>query len=311
MSDVFFETLGIRKPDFPLRAGSGTHAEMTGRIMIDFEKVVREVKPNAVIVYGDTDTTLAGALVAAKEKIPLVHVEAGVRMKPRTMPEEINRVVCDRIADVLFCPSKATMDALKQESVPGEIFFVGDVMLDLFLLMSAHFSTKTLSSLKRSHPEYIVVTLHREANVDDPKQLKRLLQALGELSKFYDIVFPIHPRTQKRVSEFYLDSLLAKLLILAPVDYLNLMGLVRNAAYVVTDSGGLQKEAYFARKRAFVLLEDAGWRELIECGWNILSDAEHLVAQICDVPQAQPPDQIYGSGDAGQKIVDTLKRVLT
>lgn len=311
MSDVFFDTLGIRSPHYNIGAGSGTHAEITARVMLEFERIVRSVAPGAILVYGDTDTTLAGALVAAKEKIPLVHVEAGIRMLPRTMPEEINRVLTDRIADFLFAPTKIAQKNLEREANPGKIFMVGDVMYDLFNLMRPNFKFTAIEKLGLPVGKFIVVTLHREANVDCPRSLRAVLEALHDMRDLGTIVFPMHPRTRKRVSEFALNDLLKSLCVIDPVDYLDLMGLVSAARFVITDSGGLQKEAFFAGKRAIVLLEDAGWRELTDCGWNILATPQTMGEAARKLRDAQHPGALYGEGDAGRRIVTVLEKELS
>lgn len=310
MSDVFFSVLGIKEPDYLLKVGGGTHAEVTGKIMIEFEKAVKEIKPSAILVYGDTNTTLAGALVAAKEKIPLAHVEAGIRMVPKTMPEEVNRVLTDRVSDLLFCPSESSAEALRREGITGKIYMVGDVHYDLFLEMRSQFSDKTFTDLGLKEGEFILVTIHREANVDVDGRLKEILISLQKLSKKLKVVFPIHPRTKKRISEFGIDSLLEGITIIEPVDYLELMGLVERSKIIVTDSGGLQKEAYFAGKRAVVLLEDPGWREIVECGWNKLSEPSNLENMVFDNYSGTAPQGLYGSGDAAKRIVEILEKEL-
>ncbi len=234
MSGVFFRTLDIRQPDFNLGIGSGHHGEMTGKIMIEVEKLSIEIKPDVILVYGDTNTTLAGALVAAKLKIQLAHVEAGIRMFPKEMPEEINRVVVDRISNSLFCPSLHTVENLKKEGIIDNVHLVGDVMFDLYLKMKKNFRFDLFENLKLEKDQYILLTMHRDYNVDDPRKLEKLLRAIGDMGNEIKVVFPIHPRTKKRIEEFNLEKYIQPLTIIPPCDYLNLMGLVKNSYKVVT-----------------------------------------------------------------------------
>lgn len=306
MSDVFFEVLQIRKPDYNLNVGSGTHGEMTGKIMIEFEKVLLKERPDLVLVYGDTNTTLAGALVSAKLKIPVAHVEAGIRQKPKDMPEEINRVVTDHVSQILFCPSELAVENLRKEGITEGVYFTGDVMYDLFLEMENRFRYDVFEELNLKENDYVLVTLHRDFNVDDPVKLKKILSHLKEVSREKRVVFPIHPRTKKRVKEFGLEGLLEGIEVIDPVDYLNLMGLVKKCWKVVTDSGGLQKEAYFARKQAVVVMPDTGWRELVEAGWNKLASEENLSDVLMQEDEPDYPDGLYGDGNAAGRIVEVI-----
>ncbi|MDN5337925.1 MAG: UDP-GlcNAc3NAcA epimerase [Thermotogaceae bacterium] len=308
MSDVFFEVLKIRKPDYNLNVGSGTHGEMTGKIMIEFEKVLLREKPDLVLVYGDTNTTLAGAIVGAKLKIPVAHVEAGIRQKPKDMPEEINRVLTDHVSTLLFCPSQLAVENLKREGITEGVFFVGDVMYDLFLEMENMFKYDVFEELKSKENDYVLVTLHRDFNVDDPLKLKKILFHLNRISREKRVVFPIHPRTKRRVKEFGLEGFLEGIEVIDPVDYLNLMGLVKKYWKVVTDSGGLQKEAYFSRKQAVVVMPDTGWRELVEAGWNRLASAENLFETVMEERESDYPNNLYGDGNAAKRIVEVIKK---
>lgn len=306
MSDIFFEELEIRKPDYFLNVGSGPHGEMTGKIMIEFEKVVINEKPDVILVYGDTNTTLAGAIVAAKLKIPVAHVEAGIRQNPKDMPEEINRVLTDHVSNYLFCPSNLAVKNLEKEGISIGVYFVGDIMYDLYLLMEDKFKYDVFKSLKLRENEYILLTLHRDFNVDNNEKLEKILTELNKISKEKRIVFPIHPRTRKRINEFNLEKYLENLIVIEPIDYLNLIGLVKMAWKVITDSGGLQKEAYFAKKRAVVLMPDTGWRELIEVKWNVLASENDLYEKTFVENYIEYPENLYGVGNAGKKIIDIL-----
>ncbi|MCX7813825.1 MAG: UDP-N-acetylglucosamine 2-epimerase (non-hydrolyzing) [Pseudothermotoga sp.] len=312
MSDIFFQVLEIKKPDYYLNVGSGTHAEMTAKIMIEFEKVVLKEKPDLIVVYGDTNTTLAGALVGAKLKIPVAHVEAGIRQRPKDMPEEINRIVTDHVSNLLFCSNQLAVENLKREGITKGVYFVGDVMYDLFLKMRPFFRYDILERLNLKETEYLVCTIHRDFNTDSNERLKEILQQLSEVSKHFKIVFPLHPRTAKKVKEFGFEDLLANFIVTEPLDYLNMMGLVEKSVCVVTDSGGLQKEAYWCGKRCVVVMPDTGWKELVEAGWNVLSEPDQIFDKFLLVTSSktQHPKDIYGDGLAAKRIVDIIESTL-
>ncbi len=310
MSDVFFKVLNIRRPDYNLNVGSGTHAEMTGKIMIEFEKVVLKEKPDFILVYGDTNTTLAGALVGAKLKIPVAHVEAGLRQKPKDMPEEINRIVTDHVSSLLFCPSELAVENLKKEGITQGVHFVGDVMYELFLKMKPHFTYELVEQLGLREKDYIVCTIHRDFNTDAKENLEAILKELSEIARQIQIVFPIHPRTRKKIAEFGLDDHAKNLALIEPVGYLAMMGLVEKSLCVITDSGGLQKEAYWCGKRAIVVMPDTGWRELIECGWNRLAEPGKIRETFNGLLKSQKidyPKSVYGAGDSSQRIVEIFQ----
>jgi UDP-GlcNAc3NAcA epimerase len=310
MSDVFFKVLNIKKVSYNLGIGSGTHAEMTGKTMIEFEKVVLKERPDIILVYGDTNTTLAGALVGSKLKIPVAHVEAGIRQEPKDMPEEINRVLTDHVSKYLFCPSKLAMDNLKKENIKEGVYFTGDIMYDLFLKMKPYFDETIINKFSLEENKYVVTTIHRDFNTDNKSNLKAILKELDEISKEIKVVFPIHPRTKKRIEEFDLKQYTKNILMIEPLDYLSMMGLVQKSLFVITDSGGLQKEAYFARKRAIVVMPDTGWRELTDAGWNILSKADEIkdkMNYIINNEIDSKTENIYGDGNAGEKIAGLIK----
>jgi len=310
MSDVFFKVLNIKKVSYNLGIGSGTHAEMTGKTMIEFEKVVLKERPDIILVYGDTNTTLAGALVGSKLKIPVAHVEAGIRQEPKDMPEEINRVLTDHVSKYLFCPSKLAMDNLKKENIKEGVYFTGDIMYDLFLKMKPYFDETIINKFSLEENKYVVTTIHRDFNTDNKSNLKAILKELDEISKEIKVVFPIHPRTKKRIEEFDLKQYTKNILMIEPLDYLSMMGLVQKSLFVITDSGGLQKEAYFARKRAIVVMPDTGWRELTDAGWNILSKADEIkdkMNYIINNEINSKTENIYGDGNAGEKIAGLIK----
>lgn len=306
MSDVFFKSLDIKTPEYNLQVGSGKHGEMTAKIMIEFEKILEVEKPDLVIVYGDTNTTLAGAIVASKMKIPVAHVEAGIRMLPKDMPEEINRVLTDRISDLLFCPSQQAVKNLTNEGITNGVHFTGDITYDLFLKLKPHFKYDYIEKLNLEENNYIVTTVHRDYNVDIKEKLEKILQALNEINKKIKIVFPMHPRTKKRITEFNLNHLVDNLTITEPLDYLDLMGMVLKSYKVITDSGGLQKESYFAGKTAFVLMPDSGWKELIDHGINILCNADDLYNKTTNNTIKVFKSGLYGNGNCGSEIVDII-----
>jgi len=306
MAGKFLEIFKIKDPDYNLEVGSGKHGEMTGKIMTEFETVVDKENPNKIVVFGDTNTTLAGALVAAKLKIPLAHVEAGIRMEPKDMPEEINRVVTDRVASYLFCPSNKSAENLKREGIEEGVYITGDISYDLFLQMKPHFDLDYHVKLGLESNSFVIVTLHRDYNVDHPEKLENILQNLKKINEKLKIVFPIHPRTKKKISQFGLEKYLTKMTVIEPIDYFQLMGLSSRAAKIITDSGGYQKEAYFLEKPAIVVMPDTGWSELIDEGCNILSDGDDLYQKAIDFSGNITRKDIYGTGEAGRIIVDIL-----
>lgn len=306
MADIFFEKLGIKAPDYNLKVGSGLHGEMTAKIMIEFEKLMMDIKPDIVLVYGDTNTTLAGAIVAAKLKIKLAHVEAGVRMIPKDMPEEINRTLTDRISDLLFCPTKLTVENLKKEGITSGVHFTGDVTYDLYLQTKDHFDYSLYEDLDLKDNDYILVTLHRDYNVDNEERFRNILEALNKISKDREIVFPMHPRSKKRVEEFGLQDLIKDMHILEPIDYLSLMGLMEHCNSVVTDSGGLQRESYYAKKNGYLLMPDPAWHEIVDLKMNHLCEPDNLYDVMSSTKDYNYVEGIHGDGNAGEKIVKII-----
>jgi len=309
MSDVFFKVLNIRKADYNLGVGSATHAQMTAKTMIEFEKVVLKEHPDIILVYGDTNTTLAGAIVGAKLKTPVAHVEAGIRQEPKDMPEEINRVLTDHISKYLFCPSELAVNNLKKEGITEEVCFTGDIMYDLFLKMKPYFKEDVIDELNLEENKYIVTTIHRDFNTDNKIKLESILNELEKISKEIKVVFPIHPRTKKKIDEFNLNKYTKDILLIEPLDYLSMMGLVQKSLLVITDSGGLQKEAYFAGKRAIVVMPDTGWRELSDIGWNVLSNPDEIKSRVDHIfnnEVSSNVQNVYGDGKTGEKITKFL-----
>lgn len=310
MSDVFFEEMNIPRPKYSLNLGGGNHGEMTGRQLEAIEKVLLDEKPDVVLVYGDTNSTIAGALSAVKLHIPVAHVEAGLRSFNMKMPEEVNRILTDNISGQLFCPTETAVSNLKKEGFENkncEILNVGDVMYDaaLYYLDKAHRPDSLNSSIES---DFILATVHRADNTDDPSKLSNIIDALNELATERDVICPIHPRTRKKIAELNLDC---KFSILEPVSYFEMLWLLKNSALVLTDSGGLQKEAYFFQKYCVTMREQTEWVELVENGVNSLvgSNKEKIIAQAREFLNSkfEARTDLYGNGDAGTKIVKHLK----
>lgn len=310
MSDVFIEGLSIKTPDYNLGVGSGSHAYQTATTMLRLEEVVLKEKPDLIMVYGDTNATVAGALVGSKLKIPIAHVEAGLRQHPKDMPEEINRVVTDHISSLLFCPTKKAVDNLEKERITRGVHFVGDVMYDLFVKMRESLDiTTTLADYSLVRGRYILATLHRDFNTDDRSRLKNILEAMDEVSKKIKVVLPIHPRTRKAISMNGYEYLTKDITILDPLPYSDMMSLLIGSKKVITESGGLQKEAYFAGVPALVMMPDTGWIELVAADWNVLVDAnKDLIIEKAfnHEPPVNAPENLYGDGRAGERIAESI-----
>jgi UDP-GlcNAc3NAcA epimerase len=307
MSDVFFRETEMRPPDFHLGAGGGSHGEQTGKMLIEIEKILNSVKPDYALVYGDTNSTLAGALVAAKSQIPLAHVEAGLRSYNRAMPEEINRVLTDHVSSLLFCPTDAAIENLKKEGITQGIYRVGDVMYDALLhnLRIARAHSTILSSLGLEKGKYALATVHRAANTDDPARMVAILKALSLLSK--RVVFPVHPRTRKMIRESGLN-VSPNVMIVEPVGHLDVLILQENADCILTDSGGMQKEAYLLGVRCITLREETEWVETVQAGWNKLTGVN--VNAIRSAFETWHPSEerlaLYGNGQAAEEICKIL-----
>ena len=310
MSDVFIKGLSIKTPDYNLGVGSGSHAYQTAITMLRLEEVALKEKPDMIMVYGDTNATVAGALVGSKLKIPIAHVEAGLRQHPKDMPEEINRVVTDHISSFLFCPTDKAVDNLEKEGITKGVHFVGDVMYDLFVKMRESLDiSKTLANYSLIRGKYILATLHRDFNTDDRSRLKNILEAMNEVSRKIKIVLPLHPRTRKAISMNVYEDLTKDITILDPLPYSDMMSLLIGSKKAITDSGGLQKEAYFAGVPSLVMMPDTGWIELVEAGWNVLVDADKeliIDKAFSYEPPVNAPENLYGNGRAGEKIAEIV-----
>lgn len=312
MSAIFFRELEIPKPKYNLNIGSGTHGEQTGKMLTGIEDVLIKEKPDWVLIYGDTNSTLAGALAAAKLHIPVAHIEAGLRSYNRRMPEEINRIIADQLATLLFCPSQVAVDNLAKEGINKGVFIVGDVMADAlrFAAEKSAKQTKILQKHKLQARKYLLATIHRAENTDNKERLKNIMQALSEIAKNETVVLPMHPRTRKMLGEHY-PSLLTphtSLKIIDPVGYFDIIALEKSARMILTDSGGIQKEAYWLKVPCITLRDETEWLETVENGWNILTGANNAkiikAFKTFKSPAKHPP--LYGNGKAAEKCLKTL-----
>lgn len=310
MSDVFFEELGIRPPKHNLGIGGGSHGQNTGRMIESIEAVMLRERPDWVLVYGDTDSTLAGAVAASKLHIPIAHVEAGLRSFNRRMPEEINRKVADHLSSLLLTPNEDAVLTLASEGVRGDcVKNVGDVMFDAALYFGARAekTSKILERLSCAAGEYVLATVHRQENTDDSRRLGRILEAFGEMPM--PVVLPLHPRTRKRVTEFSL-AFPKNVVLTEPLGYLDMVMLEKHAALIATDSGGVQKEAYFHKVPCVTLRDETEWRELIEMGWNVLAspDAPDFFEKILtDRVPGGLTESPYGTGNAAQLVAQAVR----
>jgi UDP-GlcNAc3NAcA epimerase len=310
MSEIFFEELGIPRPDYNLNIGSGSHGRQTGAMLGALEDVLLAERPDIVLVYGDTNTTLAGALAAAKLHIPVAHVEAGLRSFDRRMPEEINRVLTDHASDLLFCPTETAVANLADEGIRSGVHLVGDVMVDAmeFNRAIAEKRSHILSDLALEQGGYLVITVHRPSNTDSKEHMATILTALGRGGK--PVVFPIHPRTRNYLQEYgLLENIPENVRVTEPLGYLDMIRLMANAEKILTDSGGIQKEAYVLGVPCITLRENTEWVETVEAGWNVLVGAERekIADAILRFAPEIPGRALYGSGDAGRRIVEALR----
>lgn len=325
MDKVFFEELEIPQPHYHLGVGSGSHGKQTGVMLERIEAVLQKEKPEAVIVYGDTNSTLAGALAAAKLNIPVAHVEAGLRSYNRRMPEEINRLITDHLSTFLFCPTAQAVQNLLKEGIRNGkrkiVKNIGDVMYDSILYYSkiAEKKSSILEYLGLYNPQsairipqYYLVTLHRAENTDDPKRLKSILKALNEIGKKFPVILPLHPRTRKMISILRLSKETRNVKIIDPVSYLNMLALEKHARAILTDSGGVQKEAYWFRVPCLTLREETEWVETVRSGWNRLVgvDGKKILTGVrFHTSRKVSKEKIFGDGTASEQIVRQLWKV--
>lgn len=315
MSDVFFEELNIPKPDYHLGVGGGTHGQNTGRMLEAIETVLLKEQPDWVLVYGDTDSTLSGALAAAKLCIPIAHVEAGLRSFNRNMPEEINRILTDHVSNLLFTPTQLAVNNLNSEGIQkNKIHNVGDVMFDATLYYSELAKTKSKihQELSLQGKDYILATVHRAENTDNLEKFTNIIDSLIYSSEENNIVFPLHPRTKAKLNALsLLKKCQNKFTIIDPVGYLDMLLLEKGASVIVTDSGGVQKESYFQNTPCVTIRNETEWVELIENGVNVLVKQNELtnlpiIINSMKVKELDYSSDLYGQGDSSDKIVEFL-----
>lgn len=307
LSDVFFREMALPEPDYHLGIGSASHGRQTGQMLAAIEEVLLAERPDAVLVYGDTNSTLAGALAAAKLHIPVAHVEAGMRSFDRAMPEEINRVVADHVSTLLLCPTETAVRNLAAEGLRAGVHLVGDVMYDALLrfLPLARTRSRVLDELGVAPRAYVLATVHRAANTDDPARLERIVRGLGELDG--PTIFPVHPRTAKALVAAGL-ALPPSVRCVEPLGYLDMLRLAEQARLIVTDSGGVQKEAYMLGVPCLTLREETEWPETVRAGWNRLvgTDTGRLVAAARSfVPPTERP-LLFGDGVAAERVASLI-----
>lgn len=304
MSKVFFDELEISRPNYNLNVGSGTHGQQTASMLSGIEEILISEKPDWVIVYGDTNSTIAGSLAASKLHIKIAHVEAGLRSFNRLMPEEINRIATDHISDLLFAPTKNAMGLLEKEGLKDKSVFSGDVMYDSILhfekLASKKIDLRSVTDLS----DFYLATIHRQENTDDSERLQNIFTALSQLDR--PVLVPLHPRTQKHLSEI---SYSENVKIIDPVSYLEMILLLKNCRKVLTDSGGLQKEAYFLQKQCITLRDETEWIETLDNNWNFIVGADtNLILDKIKVDMINQQDDYFGNGNSVKTIIDTLKK---
>jgi UDP-GlcNAc3NAcA epimerase len=311
MSEVFFNDFGLASPAYNLGVHSLLHGAMTGNMLIELEPILLSEKPDLVMVYGDTNSTLAGALAAKKLNIKLAHVEAGLRSYNASMPEEINRIIVDRISDILFCPTTTAFDNLRKEGFEGfnsKIIPTGDVMQDAALYFGKIALAKSSIKSTLKLDEYVLATIHRAENTDNSNHLQSIVNALNEIHKKTTVVMPIHPRTQFLMDKFNIQP---NFVTIKPLGYIDMLAMIQQANMIITDSGGLQKEAYFFRKNCITLRKETEWTELVESGFNILAgnDTQEIENAFETMRQKQNNFnvELYGTGNAAEQIAMHLK----
>ena len=307
MSDVFFDELGIPHPKYHLNVGSGSHGAMTGAMLVAIEEVLMEEEPDYVMVYGDTNSTLAGALAASKLLIPVIHVEAGLRSFNMAMPEEQNRILTDHISNLLFVPTQTAIDNLVREGITKGVHYVGDVMFDGILHFSKIAAEKSeiLAQLGVSENEYLLCTIHRAENTNDISRLKGIVKGLNDSKE--QIILPLHPRTQKYLNDYEI-SLGENIRLIEPIGYLDMVRLETGAKKIVTDSGGVQKEAFFLGKPCITMRDETEWVETVENGWNVIvgANAEKITQAINSFDPKVERKNYFGNGTAALQMADLI-----
>lgn len=303
MSDVFFKELGMTEPAYKLNVGSHTHGKQTAMMLESIEEILEQEMPDGVLIYGDTNSTLAAALAASKMHIPVIHVEAGLRSFNKKMPEEVNRILTDHVSKILFAPTQPAVDNLRAENINEGVYMVGDVMADAVLL--AHKYAK-----KEIDGEYILMTIHRPYNTDNKERLSEILMVINNIGK--KVIFPIHPRTSNLMNKFGLDKCnFHNIDFIEPQSYFSNIGLLKHAICLITDSGGMQKEAYMVKTQCITIRSETEWVETLENGWNTL--VFHDLDRVQEILKKSPGEYnhgLYGEGDASTRIVKTLLKAL-
>ena len=308
MSRYFFEEMQIAKPDYNLNIGSGSHGKQTAEMLIGLEDIFLHQKPDVVITFGDTNTTLATGLAATKLNIPVAHVEAGLRSHNREMPEEINRILTDHISDYLFAPTLTAMENIKIENLYGKPFLVGDVMYDSLLYYGkiAEQKSRILKNLKLKQKEYILLTLHRPYNVDNIQKLQNIFSALKQTKRF--IVLPVHPRSRKMIENT--NTIIPEnISIIEPLGYLDFIFLQKHSEKIITDSGGIQKEAYWNGIPCITIRPETEWIETVEAGWNVLvgDKKDQLIENCLHFKPSHNRPRYFGDGNSSKKIISILE----
>lgn len=308
MSNVFFEELNIPKPHYNLGIAGGSHGEMTGKMLAKLETVMMTEKPTAVLVYGDTNSTLAGALAASKLHIPLIHIEAGLRSRNRKMPEEINRVLTDHISDLLLCPSQQAVDNLNKEGITNGVYEAGDVMADVCHHVAQQLPDhpEILKRLNLEPGQFYLATCHRAENTSSTKRILPIIEILGSLDK--TVVFPIHPRTKSVISKYDL-ALPPNVFTIPPVGYAEMIALIKSSRAVLTDSGGLQKEAYWLRTPCLTMRDETEWTETVTSGWNhLVGTSRNKIHEILSNNSLEPAEHfsLYGDGHSASRCAEII-----
>jgi len=307
MSDIFFEGLDIPRPDVNLGVGSGSHGTQTAAMLKGIEQVLLDERPDYLLIYGDTNSTLAGALAASKLSVPVAHVEAGLRSFNRSMPEEVNRLIADHLSELLLCPSDTSVRNLAAEGIAQNVHLVGDVMLDVLNWAKQRLSEtpRILDQLGLAKQRYVLATVHRSENTDNLSRLAQILTAFNLLDE--PVIFPVHPRTQKAITGTGL-TVESHVRLIDPVGYIDMMALARAARMILTDSGGLQKEAYWLGVPCVTMRNETEWVETVEAGWNTLagSDSERIVEAVRSFTPNGSHPTLYGDGNASVNCVNLL-----
>ncbi|MBP1968451.1 UDP-GlcNAc3NAcA epimerase [Virgibacillus natechei] len=312
MSTIFFKQLNLQNPDYYLGVGSGSHGKQTAKMLEELENVMVSVDPDIVLVYGDTNSTLAGSLAASKLHIPIAHVESGLRSFNKKMPEEINRIITDHLSDWLFCPSDAAVKNLRKEGIDKGVYQTGDIMYDAVSYFKPYAvqQSSILQDLSLVENRYYLATIHRAENTDDPQRLKSILEALQQLEM--EVVIPIHPRTKSKIKQFRLMNSISypPIKLVEPLNYFDMLTIASNANVILTDSGGVQKEAYMLQVPCITIRDETEWEETVQSGWNHLagSDTQQIVDTVkaLQIPKEYPT--LFGDGRTSQKIVEILMR---